>query len=137
MHHLSFLWQAFTMCCVNMAMPIHLIDGKCHMKWLKAGKHQKTCLTITHSLYHATSYLWPRGWTHTHTHKHTDMQAKAISKTRPMRLQKTRFNYCNNLPYTIIYKWHQKKLCDRGLGTKKCVAMLYPLLRISKKFKTA
>ena len=30
--HLSFLWQAFTTCCVKMAMPIHFIDGKCRMK---------------------------------------------------------------------------------------------------------
>ena len=27
---LSFLWQAFTTCCVNMATPIYFIDGKCH-----------------------------------------------------------------------------------------------------------
>ena len=32
------------MCCVNMATPIHLIDGKCHIK-LKAGKSHETCLT--------------------------------------------------------------------------------------------
>ena len=35
---LSFLWQAFTTCCVKMATPIHFIDGKCRMKYLKAVK---------------------------------------------------------------------------------------------------
>ena len=43
--HLSFLWQVFTTSYVKMATPIHFIDGKCRMKYLKAGKSRKTCLT--------------------------------------------------------------------------------------------
>ena len=34
---LSFLWQAFMMCCVNLATPIHFINGKCYYEeevWL-------------------------------------------------------------------------------------------------------
>ena len=31
--YLSFLWQAFTMCCVKMTTLIHFIDGKCRMKY--------------------------------------------------------------------------------------------------------
>ena len=32
-------------CCVNKAMPIHFIDGKCHIKQLKSGKAVKLVLT--------------------------------------------------------------------------------------------
>ena len=27
-----FLWQAFMTCCVDMAVPIHFIEGGCHIK---------------------------------------------------------------------------------------------------------
>ena len=33
---LSFLLQAFMTCYVKMATPIHFIDGKCHMKYIKS-----------------------------------------------------------------------------------------------------
>ena len=60
LRHLSLLWQAFTTCCINKTMPIHFIDGRCHIKQLKAGKSYKTCLTNhTQSIitpYHATGY---------------------------------------------------------------------------------
>ena len=36
LHYLSSLWQAFMTCCVNMATPIHFIDGKCHNKVIKS-----------------------------------------------------------------------------------------------------
>ena len=42
LHHLGLLLQAFTTCCINKAMPI---NGKCHIKQLRAGKSCKTCLT--------------------------------------------------------------------------------------------
>ena len=41
----SLLWQAFMMCYVNKATPIHFIDDRCHKKQLKAEKSHKTCLT--------------------------------------------------------------------------------------------
>ena len=43
-HHLSLLWQVFTTCCVNKTTPSHFINGRCHIKQLKAGKSYKTCL---------------------------------------------------------------------------------------------
>ena len=33
------------MCCVTKITPIHLIDGKCHIKQLNSRKNHKTCLT--------------------------------------------------------------------------------------------
>ena len=56
-------------------MPIQFIDGKCHIKQLKAGKRYKTCLTnyirtayITP--YHATGYYALGGG---HTDRHTNI----------------------------------------------------------------
>ena len=43
------------MCCVNKTMPIHFIDGKCH---IKQGKAMKLVLPIRHGLYHTISQHW-------------------------------------------------------------------------------
>ena len=31
---------------------------------------------------HTTSYLWPRGWTHTHTHTHSGMKVISENQAR-------------------------------------------------------
>ena len=81
-HHLSLLWQTFMMCCVNKTTHIHLIDGRCHIKQLKAGKNHKTCLT-NHTwsmLHHITPFIINTlGGRHTH-----------IPTCKPMQFQETR-----------------------------------------------
>ena len=68
------------MCCGNKATPIHFINGKHHIKQLRAGKSRKTCLT-NHTWYiapyHATGYKYPQGGhtdrqTDGHTHRHAN-----------------------------------------------------------------
>ena len=63
------------MCCVNMATPIHFIDGKCHYKYLKAGKSHETCLTnhtwpISHPIMPLVINALGGGHTDTDTHIH-------------------------------------------------------------------
>ena len=52
---------------VTRAMPIDDINGKGHKTELKSSHNIQP---IVQSLNHATSYLWPRG--HTHTYIFTD-----------------------------------------------------------------
>ena len=43
---------------------MHYIDGQGHKSELRSSRNDLT------NLNHATSYLWPQGWTHTHTRAH-------------------------------------------------------------------
>ena len=93
--HLSFLWLAFTTCCVNMATPIHFINSKHHIKYLKAGKSRKTCLTNhTWPISHHITILVINGLGSGHSCKHTDTRAKAISRNqaRAVHLVKNLFS---------------------------------------------
>ena len=60
------------MCCVTKDMPIHFIDGKCHIKQLNAGKSRKTCLAnhtwpISHHIMPIVINALKDGHTHRHT----------------------------------------------------------------------
>ena len=114
--HLSSLWQAFTMCCVNMATPIHFIDGNCHIStlyrpsllcmpfsakltneimiimiiYVRAGKSRETCLTNrTQRISHHITPLVINalGGRHRQTHTHTDAQTKAIMRAHPKAMR--------------------------------------------------
>ena len=83
--HLSLLWQVFMTSCVNKTIPIHFIDGRCHIKQLKAGKKGKTCLTnhtrsISHHIIPPVIKVLKGRHTDRHRHTHNDMQTKAISR---------------------------------------------------------
>ena len=68
--------------CVNKAMPIHLINSKCHNKQLQERKSHNTCLTnhtwsISHHIMLSCHWLlMPLGG------EHTNMQTKAISRNQ-------------------------------------------------------
>ena len=71
--HLSLLWQAFMTHCVNKATPIRFINGKCHIKQLKAGKSHKICLTnhtqsVSHHIMPLVINTLGSRQTHTNTH---------------------------------------------------------------------
>ena len=55
---------------VTMAMLMHYIDGKGHISELRSKRNDLTNPICTVRIVnHATSYLWPWGWTHNiHTH---------------------------------------------------------------------
>ena len=64
-----------------MATPIHFIDGKCRMKYLKAGKSRKTRLTNrTRPI--SRHWLLMASGVDTHTHTYTDARTKAISRNQ-------------------------------------------------------
>ena len=85
------------MCYVNKATPIHFIDGKCHIKQLRAGKRLKSCKTCltnhTWSIsYHITLLVinvlgedidkHSRTSARTYTCTHNDARTKAISRNQ-------------------------------------------------------
>ena len=73
---------------VNMATPIHFIDGKYHKKYLKAGKSCGTCLTNRTWPISCHWLLMPLGAdTQTHTHTHTDTQFQETMHTWPLAVQ--------------------------------------------------
>ena len=87
LQHLSFLWQAFTMSYVNKTTPIHFIDGRCHVKQLKADKSHKTCLanhrrSISHHIMPLVINGLGDRQTRRYIHTHTNMLTKAISKNQ-------------------------------------------------------
>ena len=65
-------------------MPIHFIDGKCHIKQLKAGKSRETCLTkrtqpISH--YITSLVINALGGGHSDTHTYQHMNQSNFKKT--------------------------------------------------------
>ena len=57
---------------VTKATPINFIDGKCHIKQLKAGKSRKTCLTnYTQPISHHMMPLVITALEGRHIHRHT------------------------------------------------------------------
>ena len=70
------------MCCVNKTTPIHFINGKSHIKQLKAGKSH-TCLTNhTWSMSHHIMPLVINALGSRHTHRHTNTHTKEISRNQ-------------------------------------------------------
>ena len=58
---------------------MHFIDGKGQKSELR---NSRNVLTNHLKFYHATSYLWPRGCTHTHKHTHILAHMKVISRNQ-------------------------------------------------------
>ena len=98
-------------CCVNMATPIHFIDGKYHIKLLRAGKSRETCLTnrtqpISHYITPLVINALRGGHTDRQTHARILMhELKQFQENRRVRpsaarawFKKARFQlYSNNL----------------------------------------
>ena len=77
-----------------MVTPIHSINGKCHIKLLKAGESRKTCLTnrtqpISHHITPLVINALGGGHTDTRAHTHTDTHTH-IPTCQPRQFQETR-----------------------------------------------
>ena len=71
------------MCCVNMATPIHFINGKCYIKQFKEGKSHETCLTNhTRPISLHIMPLVINALGNGHTDTHTNVRTKEISRNQ-------------------------------------------------------
>ena len=84
--HLSFLWQAFMTCCINMAMPIYFYWWQVSYKVIKGREQLWNLFHQLHTAYyHTISCHWlsmPSG-ADTQTHTHTYRRGSQINFKKP------------------------------------------------------
>ena len=93
-------------CCVTKAIPIHFIDGRCHIKQMKSGKsffnQSRTVYIIP---YHATGYYYSQDHTNRQTDTYIPTFADKTTSRNPARTLSLK-----TVQNRQILKWIVKRL---------------------------